>query len=649
MIKHLKITALFLVFFFASLVSAEEWMPDPALREAVREKLGIPEHTPLTQAYVQEHLTNLEAIDKGIVNLTGLEHASRLRALVLIRNEIHDLSPLSGLTELFFLALGGNRISDISPLSGLTSLELLGLSNNHIEDLSPLSGLVNLKDLNIDGNPIIQFRPFKNSQIYFDYLLDVLRCEMPSISIEPRVRDRAYPSIFSWGRIINLPNVNEGDLFTYHDLHITGTRYGMRWYDTQEGARWIIGNSKNAQNVRQEMLDRNPNTLLLLPVNNGADPGVYPEDWPYWLRDENGDITYSEQWNSYIMDFTLPAVQDRAVQQAISIAKCGYDGIFLDEWNEKDILDRAEGRTPPEHDGVFRGVENEFEARITILRRIREAVGDDLLILVNSNENKVPHSAPYVNGMFMETVGSPLHGYTHQHLVQIENTLLWGEQNLREPQINCLRGSGLSSEPLDSPKNQQWMRVFTTLSLTHSDGYVVFTTGIPFGTHTHEYEIWQGHSDKHARGEEHAHSQEHYWYPFYDAPLDRPVGGNETKGQLYLNSDSVPIDGLFIREFDNGWAVYNRSGTEQTVSLPMETTGVASGITDTQHTVPDLDGEIYLKSIGSENRSDVNGDGVVNILDLVIVANAFGEAEPDVNGDGTVNVLDLVMVANAFE
>ncbi len=46
---------------------------------------------------------------------------------------------------------------------------------------------------------------------------------------------------------------------------------------------------------------------------------------------------------------------------------------------------------------------------------------------------------------------------------------------------------------------------------------------------------------------------------------------------------------------------------------------------------------------------DVNADGVVNVLDLVIVANAFGEAEPDLNGDGVVNIQDLVIVANAFE
>ena len=48
---------------------------------------------------------------------------------------------------------------------------------------------------------------------------------------------------------------------------------------------------------------------------------------------------------------------------------------------------------------------------------------------------------------------------------------------------------------------------------------------------------------------------------------------------------------------------------------------------------------------------DVNKDGVVNIIDLTLVAANFGETgtnDADVNGDGVVNIIDLTLVAAAF-
>ena len=72
---------------------------------------------------------------------------------------------------------------------------------------------------------------------------------------------------------------------------------------------------------------------------------------------------------------------------------------------------------------------------------------------------------------------------------------------------------------------------------------------------------------------------------------------------------------------------------------------------------PDVETYRLLKLEGERQNyrfGDINGDGVVNILDLTIVAQHIGTPNPssrraDVNKDGVVNILDLVIVANAFE
>ena len=177
----------------------------------------------------------------------------------------------------------------------------------------------------------------------------------------------------------------------------------------------------------------------------------------------------------------------------------------------------------------------------------------------------------------------------------------------------------MSIEPPDGPNNLRWMRLFTTLNLTHSDGYVLYTD---------------------ARREVGGPGKHHLWHDFWNADLGQPVG---PKAQHYQN-----IDGLFIREFSNGWAVYNRSGAAQTITLPASAIPVSDrgeNSASTTHLLPDLDGEIYLKA---PNPADVNSDGKVNVLDLVQVANGFGKSTPDPNGDGVVNILDLVFVTQQF-
>ncbi len=61
-----------------------------------------------------------------------------------------------------------------------------------------------------------------------------------------------------------------------------------------------------------------------------------------------------------------------------------------------------------------------------------------------------------------------------------------------------------------------------------------------------------------------------------------------------------------------------------------------------------------METFKPANMHDVNGDGVVNIQDLVYVASRIRQDVPadgdpaDVNGDGVINIQDLVQVAGAI-
>ena len=439
---------------------------------------------------------------------------------------------------------------------------------------------------------------------------------------EKGIESRTFPSIFqAWDDAIGPDHLTAEQRNVLHDLHWHPRFETIQWDITPDAsttgvATSLTGDLDRAHEVRQRRLNQNPNMIFLGGAANTAHPTVnrFPPDSDLWLRDANGEI-FRKPDGKLLIDFVKPEFQDLFIKQIVAFDRCGlYDGVMLDEFHSHGTGFSGRHFYPYTDEEIIQAYTNIFQT-------IRSQVRDDFLIIINANDTKPTRYAEFINGAFMEIAEDYPGGYSRPWLITLEDTLSWNEANLREPQINCFRGDGIGAEPPDSPNNLRWMRVLTTLSLTHSDGYVMYTTG---------YRDFSSELPGHA----------HLWYDFWEANLGRPVG---PKAQTYQN-----VDGLFSREFTNGWAVYNRSGKVQTITLPASATPVSDRGNSTasmNHLLPDLDGEIYLTT---KSFADVNRDGNVNILDLVQVANGFGEAIPDPNGDGNVDILDLVFVAQQF-
>ena len=178
-------------------------IPDSNLRAAIAEELGKSPNAPITVKEMEglgrlvarnrgirdltgiQFATNLSKIDlrdneisdlsplAGLINLRELRldhnfQPSDLSPLAGLINlevldftfNVSDLSPLAGLINLEYLHFTGTNVSDFSPLAGLINLESLGFSRTpSISDISPLAGLVNLKFIGSWGNAISDLSP----------------------------------------------------------------------------------------------------------------------------------------------------------------------------------------------------------------------------------------------------------------------------------------------------------------------------------------------------------------------------------------------------------------------------------------------------------------------------------------------------------
>ncbi len=180
-------------------------IPDAGLRAAINDALDKAPSATIT-ATEMATLEHLDAVDRSIRDLKGLEAATNLRSLELRHNLIANLSPLLKLIQLRHINAEDNVISDLSPLVGLINLEGLHVHHNLISDLSPISGLINLRHLNISHNVVTDLSPISG----LIRLESVAMSENPIANLLPLTALISLRSFHSWGTpILNLPALKE--------------------------------------------------------------------------------------------------------------------------------------------------------------------------------------------------------------------------------------------------------------------------------------------------------------------------------------------------------------------------------------------------------------------------------------------------------
>ena len=361
-----------------------------------------------------------------------------------------------------------------------------------------------------------------------------------SLTISEKLASRDFPSVFqAWNMADNLPGEPTEQTISRHDLFFTSA-YGLKlvWDNQLEGLAtgFTLESLKEAKSYKKLLQDYNPNIITIVEIRYRDSPSSYlPADSKWWMRDQSGKLVYGWEEGGFIRtELRDSSFQNQIARQAAAVIRTGIaDGVMLDWWDEKEYP----------------------EARLSILKKIRKNIEDEGLILLNSNQEEIPMSAPYANGIFMECWDSS--DESVDKWKKYQSTLEWAEKNMRKPQINCLE-----TWLKDTRNELNRMRATTVLALTRSNGFCLFSDPNPLPTPDHL----------------------HNWYPFYNAKLGKPAEPGTKR-----------TDQAWQRRYSNGTAVYNPLGNSPiSVLFEKKHKSVTTGKISKTHQIAEFDGDIFL-------------------------------------------------------
>ncbi|RKU20645.1 hypothetical protein C6503_05585 [Candidatus Poribacteria bacterium] len=580
-----------LFFLFPLTITAQTVsISDANLRAAIEEALGKTSGDRITVDEM-ETLIRLDANNRGISDLTGLETATNLEELRLNHNLISDISPLAELIRLRRIELVDNTISDISPLKGLIGLVRLFIGHNVVSDLSALTGLINLRGLGISDNLIIDLSPLAG----LIKLEGISMSENPPADLSPLSGLTSLRHFHSWGTPIldlaplaKLPKMTEINICggEISDLSSLADATGLK-------ELYFAGNEISDLSPLANLTGL---TRLSLKHNEVSDvsPLTSLQNLTWLDLHDNGilDVSPLGGLNGLTwLDLSENAISD--VSSLVSLPSLTWMGLTENPIADVSSLERFSERTSISHSNFINSAFPEAGPKIVgpwLWVIVPGARLDHTDLLAKASKGKVTEvkvaTFGATEGKFVGDSEWLLHKLAPtggDNINEMTDALGWGSGS--EVYDHVVYGS----VTLESPREQD------TTMLAGSDD---------------EVKIW-------LNGE-----VVHY------NPVTRGAG-----------------------DFQDAFPVTLKQGTNVLlVAVDNRGHGAFSGFfgfaKDAEYTVNHPDKKITIEV----PAYDVNKDGITNIFDLILVGQNFGKTQPtnartDVNGDGSVNISDLILVA----
>ncbi len=602
-------------------------IPDTNLRKSVEQALRKAGAAIIT-ADEMASLQVLDATNRNIYNLTGLEHATNLRELGLAANSISDISTVARLTNLTLLDLRDNLISNISPLTGLTNLTALGLGQNNITNISPLAGLTRLTALNLWDNSISDISPLARLT-----KLTALRLDNNFISnISPLARLTRLTELY-------LENNSISDLWPL--VANTGLGNG----DTVE----VTGNPLSTVSFTTHLP-----TLRSRGVTVKFDQvqGVVPPP------PQSVNIPDAKLRNA------IEQVLGKARGATITVA---------------DMQTLAALNATSENIRNLTGLET--ATNLTELGLIDNNISDlsplaglTKLITLNLRDNFISDLRPLVantglgSGDWIDVRGNPLsHASINTHIPTLQSRRVTVEfdaspktVNIPDTKLRNVIAQALRKAP-GATITIVDMAQLTTLNGTNKN--ITNLTGLEYATNLVDLLLINTNiTDISPLARL---TKLHYLDLANNSISDiSPLAKLTRLGYLNLADNSVS-DISHVTELHQLSYLNLENNSISDISPIVENTKLRDGheIYLNGNPLSALSINTHIPALQSRKvivtfdqivvrPVDVNRDGVVNIFDLVSVASQFGKQgqnlAADVNGDGTVNIFDLVVITSAF-